>query len=132
MTWSNEMFYMFPPSSFIGRILQKVQEEETEAVLVAPIWRTQSWWPSLLDLICGKCYQVRQTKQNLYLPHDMDRKYPFKRLNLDVFRISGKNSKTVGFKREQGTSSFSPGETALNKSTTPTFHNGSNLRLDID
>lgn len=42
MTWSNEMFYMFPPFSLIGRILQKVQEEETEAVLVAPIWRTQS------------------------------------------------------------------------------------------
>ena len=129
MTWSNEVFYMFPPFSLIGRILQKVQEEETEAVLVAPIWRTQSWWPSLLDLICGKCYQVRQTKQNLYLPHDMDRKYPLKRLNLGVFCISGRNSKTVGFKREQGTSSFSPGETVLNKSTTPTFHNGSNFAI---
>lgn len=30
MAWSNEVFYMFPPLSLIGRILQKVQEDRTE------------------------------------------------------------------------------------------------------
>ena len=72
MTWSNEVFYMFPPFSLIGRILQKIQEDGTEAVLVAPTWTTQSWWPSLLQLIRRQCYQVRKTKQNLYLPHNLD------------------------------------------------------------
>ena len=127
MTWTNEVFYMFPPFSLIGRILQKVQEDRTDAVLVAPIWKTQSWWPSLLGLICSKCYQVRQTKQNLYLPHNREKEYPLKRLNLGVFCISGENSKTGGFKREQGILSCNPGETVLNKSTTLTFLSGLNF-----
>ena len=79
LPWANDVFYMFPPFSLIGRILQKVQEEGTEAVIVAPIWTTQSWWPSLLSLICGKCYQVQRTRQHLYLPHDPDREYPIKK-----------------------------------------------------
>ena len=124
MSWTNEVFYMFPPFSLIGRILQKVQEDKTTAVLVAPIWTTQSWWPSLLSLICGKCYQVRKTKQNLHLPHDRDREYPIKRMNLGVFCISGGNSKTKEFKREPETSYYSLGETARNNSTTHILPNG--------
>ena len=111
MTWSNEVFYMFPPFSLIRRILQKIQEDGTEAVLVAPIWMTQSWWPSLLELICGQCYQVRKTKQNLYLPHNLDREYPLKRMNMGDFCISGESSKAGAFQRELGTSFYNPGET---------------------
>ena len=69
---------MFPIFSWIGQILHKVQEDRTDAVLVAPIWRTQSWWPSLLGLICSKCYQVPQTRQNHYLPYNREREYPLK------------------------------------------------------
>ena len=126
MTWTNNVFYMFPPFSLIGRILQKVQEDKTEAVLLAPIWTTQSWWPSLLELICGKCYQVRRTKQNLFLPHDKDRQYPLKRMNLGVFCISGGNSKTEESKREPGTSFCNHGEVGLKCSTIPTSNNGCN------
>ncbi|MCG8077514.1 MAG: hypothetical protein JAY75_14915 [Candidatus Thiodiazotropha taylori] len=68
MTWTNHLFYIFPPFSLIGKVLQKIQEDQSQAVLVAPIWTTQSWWPSLLDLISGECFQVQNTRKNLYLP----------------------------------------------------------------
>ena len=127
LTWANDVFYMFPPFSLIGRILQKVQEEGTEAVIVAPIWTTQSWWPSLLSLICGKCYQVQKTRQHLYLPHDPDREYPIKKMNLGVFYISGRNSKTGESNREQETSFCNPGEMVQSKNTMCTSTNGLNF-----
>ena len=129
MTWTNEMFYMFPPFSLIGRILQKVQEEKSRAVLIAPIWKTQSWWPSLLALICGECFQVQNAKQKLYLPHDMARKYPLKGLNLGVFSISGENSGNGAFKRKRGTSSYNRGEMEQNRNITHTSQNGSNFAV---
>ena len=55
LTWSDEVFFMFPPFSLISKILQKVEEDKTDAVLVAPVWPTQAWWPSLLQLVLGQC-----------------------------------------------------------------------------
>ena len=69
MTWCNDYFFMFPPFSLVSRTLQKVEEDEATAVLIAPIWPTQSWWPSLLQLICGKCYRLPKTHQILSLPN---------------------------------------------------------------
>ena len=127
LTWTNDVFYMFPPFSLIGRILQKVQEEGTEAVIVAPIWITQSWWPSLLSLICGKCYQVQRARQHLYLPHDPDREYPIKKMNLGVFYISGRNSKTGESNKEQETSFCNPGGMVQSKNTMCTSTSGLNF-----
>ena len=43
--------YAFPPFCLIGRCLRKVREEKASLVLVAPIWRSQSWYPALLELL---------------------------------------------------------------------------------
>jgi hypothetical protein len=37
LTWINELYYIFPPFSLLPRILQKVVEDKTEVVLIAPI-----------------------------------------------------------------------------------------------
>lgn len=78
-TWSNNFFYIFPPFSLLPRILQKIQEDGTEAVLVEPIWPTQVWWPSLLQLLTGKCYNLPNPQKCLHLPHRPERKHPLKR-----------------------------------------------------
>lgn len=52
---SNDLFYVFPPSSLVARILQKIEEDGTEAVLVCPVWTTQCWLAALLCLISGLC-----------------------------------------------------------------------------
>lgn len=88
-TWSDDMYFIFPPFSLLGRILQKVEEDKAEVVLVAPIWPTQSWWPSLLQLISGQSFRLPNVQKSLYLPQDPDRQYQLKKMNLAVFRISG-------------------------------------------
>lgn len=124
LTWQNEIYFMFPPFSLIPRILQKVEEDGTEAVLVAPLWRTQSWWPCLLRLIQGQSYIIKQTDKSLYLPHKPEEKHPLKKLKLGVFCISGQNSKKKEFHAKQGISSYSLGEAVQSYNMIHTSDNG--------
>ena len=39
------------PWSLIGIVLTKVQSQETEVILIAPIWPSQPWYPRLLGLL---------------------------------------------------------------------------------
>ena len=48
--WSQIKGYAFPPFNLIPRTLLKVINDNANIVLVAPVWRTQHWWPLLLQL----------------------------------------------------------------------------------
>jgi hypothetical protein len=48
--WSKGRNYAFPPFCLIMRSLAKLREQGGELILVAPLWPTQAWYPSLLDL----------------------------------------------------------------------------------
>ena len=85
MTWTNELFFIFPPFSLLPRILQKVEEEGAEAILIAPLWPTQSWWPSLLRLIVGQSFKMPHPERILYLPHKEGKQHPLKRMSLGCF-----------------------------------------------
>jgi hypothetical protein len=53
--------YAYPPVFLIPRILQKVlQDNVFDLILIAPLWPSQSWWPSLMSLL---------TEIPLVLPH---------------------------------------------------------------
>jgi hypothetical protein len=41
--WGNHFYYIFPPFSLLSRILQKVEEDRSQAILIAPLWPTQTW-----------------------------------------------------------------------------------------
>ena len=117
LTWADDVFYIFPPFSLLARILQKVEEDKTDAVLVAPIWPTQSWWPSLLHLIHGQCFKLDNPQKILYLPYDTERRHHLKRMTLAVFPISGKACGTKGSLAKQGTLLCNHGDCPLKLST---------------
>ena len=48
--WSQTKGYANPSWSLIGRVLSKVQMERAQIVLVAPVWKTQPWYPLLLQM----------------------------------------------------------------------------------
>ena len=48
--WSDGRNYAFPPFCLIMRSQAKLRELGEELVLVSPVWPTQAWYPSLLDL----------------------------------------------------------------------------------
>ena len=62
--WTGYLFYLFPPFSLVGRVLQKLRADETRAIVVAPWWPGQAWFGLLLKMskrrIC-----IRRKKNNL-------------------------------------------------------------------
>ena len=43
--WSQIRGYANPPWSLIGRVLSQVQVQQAYIILVAPVWKTQPWYP---------------------------------------------------------------------------------------
>lgn len=51
--WTNlGVVYAYPPPILIARFLQKLRVDGTaNAVLLAPVWPAQNWWPTMLEMI---------------------------------------------------------------------------------
>ena len=49
--WRDMKGYASPPWNLIGRIVAKIEEQEAEVILIAPIWPSQPWYPRLLRLL---------------------------------------------------------------------------------
>ncbi|XP_053393933.1 uncharacterized protein LOC128555517 [Mercenaria mercenaria] len=54
--------------SLLGKVLQKVTEDQAEAILVAPIFTTQPWFPRLLQMICSQSYILPRMENLLTSP----------------------------------------------------------------
>ena len=67
--WSQHKFYCFPPFSLISRCLRKVEVDQAEGILIAPIWPTQVWWPQMLRLLIKHPVALPQQKSLLKLPN---------------------------------------------------------------
>ena len=49
--WMDLWAYMFPPFPLIPEVLQRIQASNCHAILVAPAWPSQPWFPRLLSLL---------------------------------------------------------------------------------
>ena len=98
-----------PPVSLITKVIMKVLKEQATIVLVAPVWKTQPWWPLLLKMCWKSPVLLPQTKDlllDLTNPAKVHPLYP--RLTLGVFFVSGNVMKTVAFLRRQLSSCCQP------------------------
>ena len=43
--------YANPPRNLVGRVLSQTLNQKVELVLVAPVWKAQSWYPPLLQML---------------------------------------------------------------------------------
>ena len=50
VAWADEMLWLNPPWELIPRVLYKLRCEKAVGILIAPIWTSQTWWPSLQDV----------------------------------------------------------------------------------
>ncbi|XP_045206274.2 uncharacterized protein LOC123558461 [Mercenaria mercenaria] len=127
LTWTDHLYYIFPPFSLIPRILQKIEEDEAEAVLVAPIWPTQCWWPNLLRIIMDQPIRLPNPQRILFLPHKPDRIHPLKKLKLGVFHVSGRSFAEEVSQKWRANSYSNPGGTVPKGSMTHISKNGLNF-----
>lgn len=118
LTWSNELIYAIPPFSLIGRLVQKLRQDQGEMVLVAPVWLTQGWFTAAMELLTDLPWIFKVQQDTLSLTYS-DRIHPLiNHLHLMVCRLSGKSIKAETFRRQLQMSSCPPGE-LLQRSNIP-------------
>lgn len=109
ISWENYNCYAFPPFSVIGRVVQKLCEDQGEMILVAPIFPSQPWFPQMLRQLCGQSYVLPKTDQILYLP-GKGSKHRLTTMRLGAFRLSGKPSSVLAYQKKLQTSSCAHGD----------------------
>ena len=55
-----ENFYAFPPFALISRVLQKVEQDQSQGIIIVQLWATQVWLPRLLHMLID--YQITLPK----------------------------------------------------------------------
>lgn len=109
LSWTNLNAYLFPPFSLIGMVLQKIQQDKATVTLVAPIFHTQPWFPTLLTMICQQPYLLPKPELCLTLPYKKTL-HPLKKMRLGIFKVSGVLSLIKEYQGKLQTSSCLHGE----------------------
>lgn len=68
LNWNNIFWYAFPPFALLPRILKKIQDEKTRGIIVAPLWNSQSWFPTFESLLEGNPIIFNPSKNLLISP----------------------------------------------------------------
>lgn len=53
VSWSDWIFYAFPPFSIITKVIKKIKDDKAEGILIVPHWPTQVWFPAFQKLSIG-------------------------------------------------------------------------------
>jgi hypothetical protein len=98
--WNQRRSWIFPPVVLIPRILRKLSADKATALILAPHWKGQPWFPTLLDMLVDYPRQLPQQPGLIRLPFDPEREHPLHhKLHLTVWPVSGKASEQEAFRK---------------------------------
>ena len=112
--WTHIKGYAKPPWNLVGRTLAQVQSQQANLVLVAPVWRSQPWYPTLLHMLVDYPRLIISGTE-IMVNRDSSLMLP----QLAVWHISGRDTDVSSFQRKLQTSCLVPG---LLKLTSPMTH----------
>ena len=49
--WKFNLYYLFPPFPLIQKCIQKIKQDQTDALLITPVWKSRPWYPLLLEML---------------------------------------------------------------------------------
>ena len=92
-SWHNYRPYIYPSFSLVEKVINKIIEDKVEkAILVLPFWKSQSWFPLLLNNLCSFPVTVPRHKDLLVFPHNR-RCHPLcKSMRIITVTVSGRRS----------------------------------------
>ena len=98
LSWSEGLNYAFPPFSIIGRVLKKIQVDKATLLIILPLWPTQPWFPTALQLLVAE--PVLLPRECVFLPQDPALTHPLSnKLRLAAMVLSGDLLKIRDFRR---------------------------------
>ena len=89
-SWTNLLFYAFPPFAIISKTLQKAFMDKAEGILIVLHWKNQPWFSRLTKLLVREPLLLCSSKQLLYLPNQPSVKHPLDPLVLMACHVSAK------------------------------------------
>ena len=123
--WTKQSAYLFAPFSTLSTALFKIVEDEAEALVVAPLWITQNWWPQLALLIVDFPIKLPLTRKILYQPTNPETTHLLQKLRLWTFHVSGKFYKAEKVTESLSTSLFKHGDNLQRNYMSATLESGS-------
>ena len=125
--WGNyETKYAFPPFSIIGKVLKKVREEQTELIIVVPIWPTQPWFSQILRMVIDCIFVFPRERKTLHQMQGLEslQKRP---IHLMACKLSGNNCKIEDFHQKLNQFSCQHGDLGPKNNMSHTLKNGVNF-----
>ena len=117
--WTAMKCYVNPPWNLVGQVLAQVQSQHVQVLLVAPVWKTQPWFPMLPNMLID---HPRLIIPSLRKPVSVD---PMPLLpQLAVWHISGISSEVKTFQKKLQHSSSSHGGLKQTSHMTHSLANG--------
>ena len=113
-----------PPWSLILTVLSKISHQQAEVVIVAPVWKSQSWYPVLLSLFDFP-HLIASPPDQLLSQESLSPLLQPQEVQLAVWPTSGVSVKQKSFQNKLQNSSWHHGETSPQKLTTHSFTSGS-------
>ena len=108
LSWDRSFIYCFPPFSIIWKTLEKIQRDQAEALVVMPLWPTQSWFPCLMSMLTD--HPMVFSANQLLLPNKPKARHPlYFKLKLAVMRLSGNPLRNINFVQRVKASSWHHG-----------------------
>ena len=93
--WSLNKGFANPPWCLIGRVLSQVQMQQAQVILLAPVWKTQPWYPLLLGMLVDYPRWVHNNQ--VVVTNQVEQVTP---PQLAVWPISGRNTEVKSFQRK--------------------------------
>ena len=98
--WENLDMYLYPPTQLIGEVLHRIQLVSCRAILIAPAWPTQYWFPLLLSLVVDHPRRLPTIRTLLRQPHTGQFHPDPQRLALHAWLLSSPPSSDAATQRQ--------------------------------
>ena len=119
ISWSELKFYAYPPFSMIGQALSKITKDRATGIMIIPDWKTQHWFPMMLNLLTQEPIALPKLKSLITLPFNPESRHPLlPKTRLLAVHLSGNISQTLNTQLKSRRSSWIPGEDPPSQNTT--------------
>ena len=88
--WTGELNYCNPPFWMVGKVLRKIQQQQAEAVLIAPMWKGKQWYKTLVKMSVDEPMRLPNNSRTMLKVVAKPEPLKNKKWKLFAWRITGK------------------------------------------
>ena len=76
LSWKGKYVYIFPPFSMLSKVVERLQKDQTRALVIAPLWRTQDWFPKMSQMLISQPVLLQKEESLLQVNTRHDQSVP--------------------------------------------------------